>query len=164
MLGNRASVRVAVLLGPVMLFATGCEPDVDADEAAAELLAADRARAEAIRSGGRDGYREYFARWAEDGVLYPAGRQTVRGREAVIRFVFEPPPSDEAGLAIRPLHATVAASGELGYTLGTYERSVSGADGGPLRRPGRYLAVWRRDPRGVWRTVVEIHNPLDVPR
>jgi ketosteroid isomerase-like protein len=54
-----------------------------------------------------------------------------------------------------PTDGRMAASGDLGYTVGTAVRR--GADG----RVGytKYLTVWRRQPNGEWRWVVDGGNP-----
>ena len=54
-----------------------------------------------------------------------------------------------------PVAGAMAATGDLGYTVGTAVRR--GADG----RVGytKYLTVWRRQPNGEWRWVVDGGNP-----
>jgi ketosteroid isomerase-like protein len=54
-----------------------------------------------------------------------------------------------------PVAGAMAATGDLGYTVGTAVRR--GADG----RVGytKYLTVWRRQPNGAWRWVVDGGNP-----
>ena len=67
-------------------------------------------------------------------------------------------------VAWHPIYATLATSGELGYTYGYYRwtsRDEKGAPAPPLE--GKYLTVWRRDPSGRWRVVVDIGNGSPVP-
>jgi ketosteroid isomerase-like protein len=53
-----------------------------------------------------------------------------------------------------PLFADVAASGDLGYAWGSYE--LSGAATGA----GYYARVWKKDPRGDWRIVMDTVSPV----
>lgn len=74
-----------------------------------------------------------------------------RGREAVRKAwatFFEP-----AGPTIRwnPTRAEALVAGDVGYTVGTWERHAKDARGNEIVRRGQYLTVWRRQADGVWR-------------
>lgn len=53
----------------------------------------------------------------------------------------------------RPLHAEVAASGELGYTWGVAESAP--AKEGPFKPYGIYVTIWKRQADGQWRFVYD---------
>jgi ketosteroid isomerase-like protein len=89
-----------------------------------------------------------FGTWAApDGALL--GGQY--GREAIMAAFAGGGGTLEWG----PVAGRMATSGDLGYTVGTAVRR--GADG----RVGytKYLTVWRRQPNGEWRWVVDGGNP-----
>ncbi len=46
------------------------------------------------------------------------------------------------------------ASGDLGYTYGTYTRATSDTDGNKAVETGLYVTVWRRNADGAWKAVV----------
>jgi ketosteroid isomerase-like protein len=50
------------------------------------------------------------------------------------------------------------ASGDLGYSIGTYEFSGKGPNG-PWTVKGRYQTTWRRGHDGQWRAVADIGSP-----
>ena len=55
-----------------------------------------------------------------------------------------------------PDFADVAASGDLGYTLGHYVVTVPAPKGGTSKREkGNYVTLWRRQPDGSWKVVVD---------
>ncbi|MEO6391269.1 MAG: nuclear transport factor 2 family protein [Pyrinomonadaceae bacterium] len=54
----------------------------------------------------------------------------------------------------RTMFSDIAASGELGYTYGSFET------GAPNGLKGYYARVWKRDGNGKWRVVVDILSPL----
>ena len=53
-----------------------------------------------------------------------------------------------------PLFADVSASGDLGYTWGSYEKS------GESPEAGYFARVWKKDARGNWRIVMDTVSPV----
>lgn len=51
-----------------------------------------------------------------------------------------------------PLEAVVSASGDLGYTRGSYVASLPSG----TNEPGDYLRVWRRDNNGKWQVALDM--------
>lgn len=108
------------------------------------------------------GLAEAFASYAaDDATILPNGGNPVKGREA-IRALFA---SSSAGttLAWKPFTAEVSRSGDLGYTLGTYESRSSDASGKPVIRYGKYCTIWKKQSDGTWRYVVDLGNPSPAP-
>lgn len=55
-----------------------------------------------------------------------------------------------------PGSATVAASGELGFTYGIY-KARNKKDGSTMQ--GTYTTIWKRAPKGKWQMVLNSGNP-----
>lgn len=137
-------VAVVLVLGTL-----GCaSPTVDPEE----LLAADRRFQQATAERGARGWVDAFAR---DGKLI-AGGSVIEGHEAIAE-VMAVLDSAEYSLTWEPELAE--GSGNLGYTVGSYRREVTDADGATIVETGRYVTVWRRDDDGVWRAVVDVGSP-----
>ena len=60
-----------------------------------------------------------------------------------------------SSLTWRPIYAYVAASRDLGFTIGESVSTGRGPSGAAVQRFGKYLTVWRREKDGVWRFVVD---------
>lgn len=58
--------------------------------------------------------------------------------------------------------ASVAKSGELGYTSGTYDMTFTGPDGKPIPDQGKYVTVWKKQSDGSWKVALDIFN-TDLP-
>jgi ketosteroid isomerase-like protein len=74
-----------------------------------------------------------------------------RGREAVRKAwapFFEP---NGPRLRWRPTRAEALVAGDVGYTIGTWERHAKDARGNDVVRRGQYLTVWRKQKDGAWR-------------
>ncbi len=122
-------------------------------QARAAVRAADSLFADlAYRMG--TGYA-FAATVAPDGVIF-GNPQLVIGPQAVEDFF-----SRGAGssLSWQPVFASVAPSRDLGFTIGEYTSTGRGPTGAAVQRFGKYLTVWRLQPDGTWKFVVDGGNP-----
>jgi ketosteroid isomerase-like protein len=107
-------------------------------------------------SSARNGIATAFASFASKGVrLYREGRLPLRGRVPAVELLSQ----ESATLSWQPTAAQVAASGDLGYTYGTAERTDR-AGPEPVVESGNYVRIWSRKPGGEWRLVLDILVPL----
>ena len=61
---------------------------------------------------------------------------------------------------------TVAGSGDLAYSTGTYQMSAPDDSGKSITDHGKYVAVWKKQADGNWKVAVDIWNtdlPLPAP-
>jgi ketosteroid isomerase-like protein len=58
--------------------------------------------------------------------------------------------------------ATVARSGDLGYTSGTYQMTFNDPSGKTISDNGKYVTVWQKQSDGSWKVVRDIFN-TDLP-
>jgi len=120
----------------------------------AELVEADRDFAKAVERTGLGGWMGAFA---------PGGRMIARGeshigREAIRRRMLPAFADSTFSLTWDPVYAEIAASGDLGYTVGRYTLSIGSGDSASTEE-GTYLTVWRRQPDGSWKVQADIGNP-----
>jgi uncharacterized protein (TIGR02246 family) len=94
---------------------------------------------------------------ADDAVFF--GRDVSRGREAVAKAWL--PLFTDASMFLRwqPDEVHVSASGDLGYSIGTYERMSKDPSGRPTSATGTYVSIWRKQADGKWRAVLDIGTP-----
>jgi ketosteroid isomerase-like protein len=58
--------------------------------------------------------------------------------------------------------AEVARAGDMGYSVGTYQMGMNDPGGNPMTDRGKYATVWRKQPDGNWKAIVDIFNS-DLP-
>ena len=95
--------------------------------------------------------------FANDGVAFAPG--PVTGKQ------FWSKQNDPPILTWRPIFATISRSDDLGYTTGPWELKKTKDDPNPAAF-GHYNTLWRKDPDGVWKVVVDVgvdHPPLAEP-
>jgi ketosteroid isomerase-like protein len=117
-----------------------------------ELIEADSAfAAMSVASGGKIAFLAYAA---DNAISFGGGPQFTEGREA-IGAGFDGFPAG-AVLEWRPVAAKIAASGDLGCTVG--EASISS-----LHHYTKYLTIWRRQNDGSWKFVADGGNTRPTP-
>jgi ketosteroid isomerase-like protein len=96
---------------------------------------------------------------AEDGVLLTTTQLVVGPRAASDYF------ESRRAFSISwvPRDARIAASGDLGFTIGDALATSVGPTGAAVQGFTKYLTVWRKDPDGRWRVVVTGANDRPSP-
>jgi hypothetical protein len=126
-----------------------------------ELMQADWDFKERVNQVGPSSWSTFFA---PDGFEYRSGVGELRGREAIHDSFMEGVYSGSlAALQWIPDRAEVAASGDLGYTVGTYQRDAVDSTGVRTRVRGGYIRIWRRQPDGSWKVEVTSDTPVMDP-
>jgi ketosteroid isomerase-like protein len=121
-------------------------------------LEADFMKAAAER--GSQGYMSYYA---EDAVELPNGADMIQGKESIAKGMSFLDQKDNH-LTWTPVHADMAASGDLGYTFGTYEFRSKDKDGKPTVEYGKYASVWKKQKDGSWKVVMDMGNASPGPK
>ena len=158
------STFLALLLLPALASA---QSSGKVDPARTALLQTDTEWAR-VTAAGKD-VDKILSYWSDDAVVYPPGVAAVSGKPAIRAYVTNSLKTPFFSISWRPAQAVVAASGDLGYTMGSNEITFADAKGKVTRSQGRYLTVWRRNGGGPWKCVVDFWNdspfaPPPIPR
>ncbi|MGP8270586.1 MAG: YybH family protein [Terracidiphilus sp.] len=95
-----------------------------------------------------------FADWfAEDGVALGNGVAPLVGRVAIAKSANWSPKAYQ--LTWTPTDATMGPSGDIGYTWGHFEGRSKDANDNPVTTSGRYITIWRKQPDGNWKVVLD---------
>jgi ketosteroid isomerase-like protein len=157
--------RLILLAASGLLFgamASAQTPAGDAKRASAEnkpattdtlrQLEADFMKAAAER--GADGYMSFYA---EDAVEVPNGADAIHGKaniEKTMGFLND----KKNHLTWAPVDAGISTAGDLGWTSGTYEFQSVDKDGKPTVSHGKYTSIWKKQPDGNWKIVLDMGN------
>jgi ketosteroid isomerase-like protein len=123
------------------------------------LMELDRAWSKASVAKDVDRIVSYYA---DDASMFPTNAPVAKGKAAIKKVWTELVNTPGFSLSWEPTTATASKGGDLGYTSGTYQFSMSGPDGKPLPDTGKYVVVWKKDARGKWKVVADIFNS-DLP-
>ena len=146
--------------GPLSLFVLAGLLFIDGDASVSPALQAlvDTERAfarSAIQKGIRDSFLEYFA---DDAIsIAPApkpAKPELQSRPSR--------PFSEFELTWEPRTGDVAASGDLGWLTGP-STFIDHTASAPQPRYGNYLSIWRKEPAGKWRVLIDIGCQVPEP-
>jgi ketosteroid isomerase-like protein len=148
------NARAAALVSCSVALLCGCGGPSGPEKFKAEILAADKAfSAESEKAGIKPAFLRVIA---VDGKLLG---DTRAGADAVNATFAQLPAT--ATLKWEPSFVDVSASGDLGYTWGRYTLIIpSGKKGAaPYIKMGTYVTVWKREPGGAWKVVLDGGTP-----
>lgn len=95
-----------------------------------------------------------FASWfAGDGVVLSNGKAPVVGLAAITQSANWRP--EDYQLTWTPTDASMDPSGDMGYTWGHFEGRGKDAGGNPVTTAGRFITIWRKQPDGSWKVVLD---------
>ena len=98
---------------------------------------------------------------AEDALSLPAGEEPIAGKKAIVESLA---PQKAGTLAWTPREEMISRSRDLGCTWGTYEYWTTGTNGQSRVSRGKYVTVWRKQPDGSWKAIVDIGNQSPAPK
>src|SRR5207244_3139184 len=153
--------RVIALMLAGGFVAVGCGSKVDVNQELQMLLALDREWSQTT-AGMTKSLDQFMSYYAPDATVYPPGMPVANG-PAAIRAVLMPM-AQLPGFALQwsPTKANMTASGDLGYTAGSYALTVNDPTGKPAIERGKYIAIWKKQADGTWTVLEDIFNP-DTP-
>jgi ketosteroid isomerase-like protein len=101
--------------------------------------------------------------YADDAVEVPNGAPLIQGKVEIAKGMGFLDDKNNR-LIWTPVGADISASGDLGYTYGTYEFHSIGKDGKPSIDYGKYTSIWKRQKDGSWKVVLDMGNASPVPK
>jgi ketosteroid isomerase-like protein len=133
---------------------------VDQSAAAADAIRAADIAWETVFSGGDT--NAAVAAIDPTGSMLPPNGPIATGHDAIRQLIagFYGMPGMSLHWQVNSVEA--AASGDLGYSMGTYQLSVNDAKGQPVSDHGKYVTTWRKQTDGSWKVVADIWNS-DLP-
>lgn len=155
-----SALAAAVLI--VLIFLpnarTSASANAKADASILRQLEADFMKAAAEK--GAQGYMSYYA---EDAAELPNGEDVLQGKESIAKTMGFLDQKDNH-LTWTPVYADMAASGDLGYTYGTYEFRSKDKDGKPTIEYGKYVSIWKKQKDGNWKVAMDMGNSSRGPK
>jgi len=151
---NRIIIAVLLLL---LFAATSFARNEKSANGANLLLQLEASFAADVAKHGHDAFLTYFA---EDGVEIVDGGG-INDKDAMRK---QPPWPEGTTLTWTPVHAEMAASGDLGYTYGNYVYTAKNKEGKLVANYGKYTSIWKKQKDGQWKVVVDMGNSSPDPK
>jgi ketosteroid isomerase-like protein len=139
--------RYVCVVGIAAVLAGACEQRVNLEQERTALMQRDREWAQTTKEV--DKFLSYFT---SDATVYAPGAPALKGTDAIRKMMTEMHAVPGFSLTWTVDKAEVAASGDIGYTTGSY----TGAMGGPPEK-GKYVTVWKKQGTD-WKVTEDIFN------
>jgi ketosteroid isomerase-like protein len=98
----------------------------------------------------------FLAMFDSAGVMLRANQMPIEGYEA-IRATLMGESDSSFKLTWEPIFAKMAASGDIGYTYGTYQIIDRATDS--ITGVGKYATIWQKQSDGKWKAILDTGNP-----
>jgi ketosteroid isomerase-like protein len=140
----------------VALVVASCAQTVNVEQEKTALMARD---ADWAKTGADPA--KFVSFMTPDATFAMGGMPAIAGSKAIQDALT--PLSKAPGFSItwQPASADVSASGDLGYTTGTYAMTINNAANTPTTDKGHYLTTWKKV-NGAWMVVADSATP-DAP-
>ncbi len=151
---------VAFLVAPIVFPAA--HPRVSASpRATVDTLK--RLEAEFMNAAAAKGSQGYMSYYTEDAVEVPNGAPLIQGKQNIAKGMgFLDDPNNR--LTWTPVGGDIAASGDLGYTYGTYEFYSKDKEGNPHVEHCKYTSIWKLQKDGSWKVALDMGNASPEPK
>jgi len=153
---------LVVALLVITIFLPISRPTVSASPSAtAETLK--QLEGEFMKAAAEKGSAGYMSYYADDAVEVPNGHVLIAGKAkiaATMGFLDD----KNNRLTWTPVGADISASGDLGYTYGTFEFHSNDKDGKPTADYGNYTSIWKKQKDGSWKVVLDMGNASPKPK
>jgi ketosteroid isomerase-like protein len=113
--------------------------------------------ADFMKAAAEHGSQGYLSYYADDAVEVPNGAPLIQGKANIAKTMGFLDQKDNH-LTWTPVGADISASGDLGYTYGTYEFRSKDKDGKPVVDHGKYTSIWKKQKDGSWKVVLDMGN------
>ena len=153
---------VVVILFAATIVVLTTSPAVSASpKPTAEMLK--QLEGEFMRAAAQKGSAGYMSYYADDAVEVPNGANLIQGKVEIAKGMGFLDDKNNR-LTWTPVGADMSASGDLGYTYGTYEFHSKDKDGKPVVEYGKYTSIWKRQKDGGWKVVLDMGNANPQPK
>jgi ketosteroid isomerase-like protein len=143
------------------ILSLGCSQSAIDEAAEAEALKElSRQWSNLIASGEFEAGMDY---WANDAVMLPPEMPMLKGKEAIRDYVMTVAAIPGFRIRWEPEQAFISESGDLGYLIERNVIEVNGEDGEKIVTHGKAVTIWRKEPDGNWRNVVDMWNMIPTP-
>ena len=141
----------------VLAVTSACgRPSFDVAAEQQKLLRRDAEWAD-LATAGKD-IEKIVSYWSDDARVIEPGQPVYEGKAAIRAFVIaslKTPGFKIHWVSEKPVFSP---DGKMAYMPGVDEMTVPGPNGALMTVHMRGISVWRRDPDGVWRCVVDVGN------
>ena len=157
----------AILVSSLVIIglALSCQqppPPSPPDTRVADEHAVREADAACAKAAAPNNVEGYLSCVGDDALALPPNAPMLTGKESIRKSVSEMMANPGFALSWQANKVETSRGGDLAYSMGTYEVTMNRPKGKPVTDRGKEVIVWKKQPDGKWKTVIDIFNS-DLP-
>ena len=143
-----------IILLALLIF--GCkETSVDRKAEGEKLMQLSREWSTSAASSNLDKTLSY---WADDAVVLSPGQPAIKGKKSIREMMESTAKIPGFRISWEPLSVEVSQSGDMAYMIEKNQVTVNDSLGHPITEFNKAVTVWKKQPDGSWKNVVDIWN------
>ena len=127
----------------------GCENNA-ADTRVADEQAIREAEMNAVHAFNDGDIDGYMTAYPEDSAWLPPNAPAVSGAESIRALATQLAANPGFAFDVQVDTVEVSSDGKMAYLVGTYQLTLSDAEGNPGTDQGKFVEVWKKHPNGSW--------------
>lgn len=154
---KRESAAVSCGCVALLLIASSCARQPPADTRAADEATIRELDAQWSKTAGARDLEGTVSYYSDDATLLPPNAPIATGKQA-IRAVWAPMVAPDSTVSWEATKVEVAHSGDLAYSMGTYQLEVKAPQVKPMTDRGKFIEVWKKQADGRWKAVADMFS------
>ena len=103
-------------------------------------------------------FERALAYWTDDAIVLPPDQPAVIGKAEIRAFVQHAASNPGFSISWEPELVQVSESGDMGYMVERNRMTFTDANGSVQTLNGKAVTIWRKQPDGSWKCVVDTWN------
>ena len=147
--------KLAFLVTMLSVFSCN-QPKVDRKAEGEKLMQLSREWSKVASTGDIEKTVSY---WADDAYMVAAGQPPLKGKEAIRQMVEESFKMPGFRISWEPQTVEVSENGDMAYLTENSQTSFNDSTGKLITLYNKAVSIWRKQPDGSWKNVVDISTP-----
>jgi uncharacterized protein (TIGR02246 family) len=101
--------------------------------------------------------------WADDATILPPGTPAITGKQAIRQYISGAFATPGFSISWKTEKIEVSQSGDMAYSSGIDRISLTTPDGKSVTEENRGVAIWKKQPDGSWKCVLDVMSPAAPP-
>jgi uncharacterized protein (TIGR02246 family) len=152
---NLIWVVTIILVVVLVVLVTGRrgEVDIETEQAAIRDMAI-----EWVDAANAKDVERMVSGFTDGASVLPPNAPIATGKEAIRKVWSELAEMPGLSESTQVTKVEVSRMGDLAYSFGTYESTSNDPEGNPVTERGKWVAVYKKQPDGSWKAVLDIWN------
>ena len=148
-------MKMKIITAVLFIAISGCEQKVDTKAEGEKLMELSRQWSKSASTNKIDTTLSY---WADDATVMSPGQPPIKGKQAIKEMIEGASKIPGFKISWEPLNVQVSKSGDMAYMIEQNQISMFDSTGKPITEFNKVVTVWRKEPDGSWKNVVDMWN------